>query len=197
MPKTKRAPNLVPAKKRTPRPVMRDVIEVEEENGYQLLASDAPLGYNPVYDAPPFTAFGSVTPDTLLGTLNLNWRERDLPERVRTKHVHRLHPYLGKYIPQLVEIFLRKYAPRRVYDPFCGSGTTLVEASILGMESIGCDISPFNCLLSRVKTDRYDPDRLTADIKAILKEFSERAHDSHKPSLFGDHELRTTAAGAV
>ncbi len=27
----------------------------------------------------------------------------------RTKHVHRLHPYLGKFIPQLVEVFLRKY----------------------------------------------------------------------------------------
>ena len=45
---------------------------------------------------------------TPLEELNLNWREKDLPEKIRTKHVHRLHPYLGKYIPQLVEIFLRK-----------------------------------------------------------------------------------------
>jgi hypothetical protein len=192
MPKKRRARNRVPAKRQIPKPLTRDGNEVEEENGYQLLASDAPLGYNPIYDAPPFTDFGNVTPDTLLGTLNLNWRERDLPERVRTKHVHRLHPYLGKYIPQLVEIFLRKYAPRRVYDPFCGSGTTLVEASVLGIESIGCDISPFNCLLSKVKTDRYDTDRLSADIKAIINEFSELAHESQKPSLFGDHELKTT-----
>lgn len=44
-----------------------------------------------------------VTPDTPLETLNLNWSERELPERIRTKHVHRLHPYLGKFIPQLVE----------------------------------------------------------------------------------------------
>ncbi len=51
----------------------------------------------------------SVTPETPLEALNLNWTERDLPERIRTKHVHRLHPYLGKYIPQLVEVFLRKY----------------------------------------------------------------------------------------
>jgi hypothetical protein len=42
----------------------------------------------------------SVTPDTPLSDLNLNWRERDLPEKLRTRHVHRLHPYLGKYIPQ-------------------------------------------------------------------------------------------------
>ena len=34
--------------------------------------------------------------------LDLSWSERDLPERERTKHVHRLHPYLGKFVPQLV-----------------------------------------------------------------------------------------------
>ena len=35
--------------------------------------------------------------------LDLSWSEEQLPERERTKHVHRLHPYLGKYVPQLVE----------------------------------------------------------------------------------------------
>ena len=46
--------------------------------------------------------------------LDLSWSERELPERVRTKHVHRLHPYLGKYIPQLVEeLFRRHVAVRR------------------------------------------------------------------------------------
>ena len=91
----------------------------------------------------PFTDFGSITPATKLDSLNLNWRERDLPERQRTKHVHRLHPYLGKFVPQLVEIFLRKYRPAVVVDPFCGSGTTLVEAKALGAESFGCDVSEF------------------------------------------------------
>ncbi|MGQ9625902.1 MAG: DNA methyltransferase [Anaerolineae bacterium] len=68
-----------------------------------------------------------VDENTPLSALNLNWRERDLPEKERTKHVHRLHPYLGKFIPQLVEIFLRKYfrPGDTVYDPFCGSGTAL------------------------------------------------------------------------
>ena len=59
--------------------------------------------------------------------LNLSWSERELPERERTKHVHRLHPYLGKFIPQLVEVLLDRYVPKggRVLDPFAGSGTTL------------------------------------------------------------------------
>src|SRR3990172_11360874 len=97
----------------------------------------------------PPTLPEEVTPKTRPEALNLNWREKDLPERIRTKHVHRLHPYLGKFVPQLVEIFLRKYQPRMVCDPFCGSGTTLVEASALGIHSVGADVSEFNCLLSR------------------------------------------------
>ena len=88
------------------------------------------------YKEQPFTDFASIGPETRLEELNLNWRERDLPEILRTKHVHRLHPYMGKFIPQLVEIFLRKYRPSLVYDPFCGSGTTLVEANTLRIYSI-------------------------------------------------------------
>ena len=45
--------------------------------------------------------------------LELSWSERDLPERERTKHVHRLHPYLGKFIPQLVEVLLARYVAAR------------------------------------------------------------------------------------
>jgi hypothetical protein len=120
------------------------------------------------YSQQPLTDFTSVRPETPLETLNLNWRENDLPEYRRTKHVHRLHPYLGKFIPQLVEIFLRKYKPTLVYDPFIGSGTTLVEANALGIDSIGTDISIFNVLLSKVKTADYDISLLEKEIYDIL-----------------------------
>ena len=65
--------------------------------------------------------------------LELSWSEEALPQADRTKHVHGLHPYLGKFVPQLAEAFLRRcFAPgQRVLDPFMGSGTTLVEASVL------------------------------------------------------------------
>jgi len=61
----------------------------------------------------------------------------DVPERERTKHVHRLHPYLGKFIPQLVEWFLRRYFREGdwILDPFMGSGTTLVQANQLPMKT--------------------------------------------------------------
>jgi len=126
-----------------------------------------------LYNDEPLTDFASISPATRLEGLNLNWKERDLPERSRTKHVHRLHPYMGKFIPQLVEIFLRKYEPQLVYDPFVGSGTTLVEAKSLGIDSIGTDVSEFNVLLSRVKTANYNIDSLEKEIYQILSELKE------------------------
>jgi DNA modification methylase len=113
----------------------------------------------------------SVTRDTPLESLNLNWSERDLPERERTKHVHRLHPYLGKYIPQLVEVFLRKhFSPGDlIFDPFMGSGTTLVQANELGINSIGSDISAFNVILCRAKTTHYDVRRVRDEVHDALK----------------------------
>ena len=126
-------------------------------------------GYSPQYPDRPLTDASAVNPDTSLEKLNLNWREQDLPERVRTKHVHRLHPYLGKFIPQLVEIFLRKFQPETVCDPFSGSGTTLVEAAALGINAVGSDISEFNSLIARVKTGAYDLDLLEREIKDIVR----------------------------
>jgi hypothetical protein len=96
----------------------------------------------------------------------LSWTEAELPERERTKHVHRLHPYLGKFVPQLAETFLRRYSRpgALVWDPFVGSGTTLVEANAFGARAAGCDISAFNCLLAEVKTAQYDAELLLADV---------------------------------
>jgi hypothetical protein len=133
---------------------------------------------NPDYEGTPFTAFSAVAPTTDVSALNLNWRETDLPEWQRTKHVHRLHPYLGKFVPQLVEIFLRKYQPSRVCDPFCGSGTTLVEASVLDIPSVGCDVSPFNCFLSKVKTASYDVELLREESTKILDQLDEKLDES-------------------
>ena len=99
--------------------------------------------------------------------LALSWSERDLPERERTKHVHRLHPYLGKFIPQLVEELLRRYfSPgQHVLDPFAGSGTTLVQALESGLDATGVDVAAFNCLLMHVKTQDYNPFVLESDLR--------------------------------
>ncbi len=120
---------------------------------------------------------------TDLNMLNLNWREKELPERERTKHVNRLHPYLGKFIPQIVEIFLRKYFKpgQTVFDPFSGSGTTLVQANELGINSIGCDISAFNVLLTRAKTKDYSVIEVKDEITNILKKVEKISLDQANP----------------
>src|SRR5438132_10757193 len=101
--------------------------------------------------------------------LDLSWSERDRPERVRTKHVHRLHPYLGKFIPQLVEALLSRHVPQgRVLDPFAGSGTTLVQALESGYDACGADVAAFNCLLMRVKTREYNPFVLESELRDAL-----------------------------
>jgi hypothetical protein len=54
----------------------------------------------------------------------LSWSEAELPQAQRTKHVHGLHPYLGKFPPQVAEVLLREHIPARgvVLDPFAGRG---------------------------------------------------------------------------
>ena len=110
----------------------------------------------------------AATQESLYGRLDhaLSWSEAELPERERTKHVHRLHPYLGKFVPQLVEALLERYVRRggHVLDPFAGSGTTLVQALEQGCDATGVDVAGFNCLLMRVKTRRHNLDAIRRDL---------------------------------
>lgn len=118
-------------------------------------------------------------------TQAISWSERDLPQRVRTKHVHGLHPYFGKFVPQLVDYFLTRTLQhaKMVCDPFCGSGTTLVEANSNGKPSLGVDVSPFNVLLCRVKTREHD----IAELKREAADIMDRVLKTvgHSTTLFG------------
>jgi len=128
-----------------------------------------------------------IKPETTLGGVDLSFA--GVPEFKRTKHVHRLHPYLGKFIPQLVELFLKTYFKKGdwILDPFAGSGTTLVEANILGINSVGIEISEFNCLITNVKIREYDLEEVEKEIRDILyktRKFSRWLRE--KQTSFGD-----------
>ena len=123
--------------------------------------------------------------------LHLSWSERELPERERTKHVHRLHPYLGKFVPQLVQALLGRYvrAGRRVLDPFAGSGTTLVQCLESGYDAVGIDVAAFNCLLMRVKTARHDLSQLETEVRHVLGRagYSQRRARGYVGEWFAPH----------
>ncbi len=113
---------------------------------------------------------------------DLNWSLSfdHLREKDTTKHVHRLHPYKGKFIPQLVEYFIDDHIDDFkhtvffkpgdiILDPFLGSGTTIIQSLELGIHSIGIDISEFNCMIADCKACQYDHIYLNNAVKRILR----------------------------
>ena len=112
---------------------------------------------------------------------DLNWELSfdNLREKDTTKHVHRLHPYKGKYIPQLVQYFIddhvddfKKQAYFKqgdiIFDPFLGSGTTIIQSIENGIHSVGIDISEFNCMIASCKATHYDHEYLRKAIKKMI-----------------------------
>jgi site-specific DNA-methyltransferase (cytosine-N4-specific) len=71
---------------------------------------------------------------------------------------HGLHPYPAKFIPHIPRALLEGLAPPGglVLDPMCGSGTTLVEGTLLGYPTIGTDLNPIAVLATKAKTLRLD-----------------------------------------
>jgi hypothetical protein len=68
---------------------------------------------------------------------------------------HAIHPYPAKFIPQIPRNLIELFHPGHdapVLDPFCGSGTTLVEAWLAGLPCIGIDLNPLATLVAKVKT---------------------------------------------
>jgi hypothetical protein len=143
----------------------------------------------------------AVTQDELYATLDLDlsWSEAELPERERTRHVHRLHPYHGKFIPQLVEVLLGRYFARgdHVLDPFAGSGTTLVQALECGLDATGVDIAAFNCLLMRVKAAQYDLGELGEELRGVAERVDSLPRRGHRAGGYLREWYAPRAAGEL
>jgi len=69
---------------------------------------------------------------------------------------HNLYPYKGKFYPRVVRTLINAFKLNHnslLLDPFNGSGTTTHEASIMGIKSVGIDVTPMGIVLSELKND--------------------------------------------
>lgn len=96
---------------------------------------------------------------------------------VNTKEfTHGYHTYPAIMIPQIARELIKKYSNEKtklIFDPYMGSGTTLVEAKLKGIDAIGTDLNPLARLIGKSKTNLIDIDELENEIikfeKIILK----------------------------
>ncbi|WP_167377056.1 DNA methyltransferase [Rhizobium aegyptiacum] len=88
------------------------------------------------------------------------------------RHTHLIHPYPAKLLLNIPLFFInaRQLSPPGgvVYDPFCGSGTVLLEALLSGRRCIGGDANPLARQIAQAKTTWLDPSSLRGALNSIL-----------------------------
>lgn len=91
----------------------------------------------------------------------------------KTYLTHNLHPYPAKFVPQIPRLLIDRFCPGAgtVFDPFCGSGTSLVEAALSGRRALGTDLHPLAVLLSRAKTTVVSPGHVR-ELRSFLSRIS-------------------------
>lgn len=98
------------------------------------------------------------------------------------RFTHNIHRYSGKFIPQIAEraISLLTLPGELVVDPYCGSGTTLLEAALLNRRAVGIDLNPLAVLIARVKTTPIEKATLNGLVIRLSEELS--IHDDESSS---------------
>ena len=93
---------------------------------------------------------------------------------------HGLHEYRGKFNPQVVRAIgnlLGLEAGHWILDPFCGSGTTLLEAAHIGWNSVGLDVNPLGVLIANAKVAaiKTNPRVLAAEAEALISRLEKQS----------------------
>ena len=87
------------------------------------------------------------------------------------QYTHGIHPYPAMMIPQVARRLIGKYAREEgiLFDPYCGSGTTLLEGMLADLVSTGTDLNPLARLIARTKTVPIDLERLDREIGDFIE----------------------------
>jgi hypothetical protein len=104
---------------------------------------------------------------------------------------HGIHPYPAKFIPQIPQALIAALHPgdrTAVMDPFCGSGTTLVEAARVDLPAVGVDLHPLACLITKVKLTPVAEDLGSAAARIVSAARTDRRPPPEIPAL--DHWFR-------
>ncbi len=88
----------------------------------------------------------------------------------QTRLSHGLHKYPAKFFPELPRWLIQKYSKPGsiILDPFMGSGTSNIEAMLLGRHSVGIDVDPFAKFLTKVKTTKLNVNELEESTDYLL-----------------------------
>ncbi len=101
---------------------------------------------------------------------------------------HCYHTYPAMMIPQIARTLIEEYKPKGrldlILDPYMGSGTTLVEASLAGINSIGTDLNPLARLMGKVKTTLYNNESILKQFREIQTELIFYTKDNVKERNF-------------
>lgn len=109
--------------------------------------------------------------DSLSKLHELNW---DFPGDKSDSPFSDLHFHPGRFVPQIPAALIGTLTQLgdTVLDPFCGSGTTLVEAQRLGRNAVGIDLNPVACLISKIKTKATVASEIELELTKFLKELA-------------------------
>src|SRR5258708_5974290 len=106
-------------------------------------------------------------------TIPVSFRDRLRFLNNPDRYSHLIHPYPAKLLVHIPYFFLANSILSTpgdtILDPFCGSGTVLLEALVAQRRAIGADVNPLARLISIVKTSPPDPEKLACNILELQK----------------------------